>query len=149
MKDNQHRIVCGFGIDEVATKILRLLADATISHRNLLKIENSPFYNGREKHVAISVIKWRPFMRTMIITFGENRNSDDIVIQSLVQDSDINPPCIHNRPKDTADKSYRNRAYLEQGQEERAAREIISKINEYLADGDTEGFKYADNEDPT
>ncbi len=82
-----------FGLSAQALAILQLLAgeDPTFADyedgRYLVTIETFPWYNGKEKGVALTVQAYS--QSCLIIAFGEHRASDQIFVEHWV---DAEPP---------------------------------------------------------
>jgi hypothetical protein len=74
---------------------------------NLLEFKTFPFYNGREKAICI-VMQSMYQSKALHIVFGENRNSDDIFIDSWVGPLDFNSPNVN----DLTDETYKKRKYF-------------------------------------
>ncbi len=73
------------------------------------EIETSVFYNGRERGICLTVKNYRSEDgKILVVTWGENRNSDSIFVADWIQKNSINPPTLVDMP----DKAYDQRQYF-------------------------------------
>jgi hypothetical protein len=107
-----------FGVQESAAKILgmliaRLKQDQGVNDRCLIR--SFAFYNGRERWAGVSISSYRSDTPTKAWIFGENRNSDDLCVESADVKSFLNPPTIREWPGDAyhARRFFSPDAYME------------------------------------
>jgi hypothetical protein len=91
-------------IDCQARAILNALTDTEFPN---VYIETFAFYNGRERWVGLKVQR-KLGQASLIVIFGENRNSDAIALQHWVMRPSINPPTVADMPEE----SYKNRQFF-------------------------------------
>ena len=104
-------------INIVALSILALLdGEVPIPHdtnwpddyNDQFHIETSTFYNGRENGICLTVKSFRFYKESLVIVFGENRNSDSIFVTTWLQNVGFNPPQVC----DLTDEAYETRRYF-------------------------------------
>ena len=92
----------------------------------------SAWYNGRENGISLVVRpRFRKVEKSLVITFSEVRNSDDIFIDSW-EDSSVyflNPPTISDWPE----TAYKSRKTVRYGRVDLAVEVIREKIKEFYA----------------
>lgn len=89
----------------------------------------SPFYNGREKGICLAVRK--PDSRNYITkywVFGENRNSDEIFLDTFILGIALNPPTV----KDMKDEDYRRRKMWGYWCYKDVAEEVTRQVTEFI-----------------
>lgn len=89
------------------------------------EITTSAWYNGRER--GISVVKYSYKDRdSLVITFGETRNSDSIFVDSWVVENQgfLNPPTVSDFP----DEAYARRKSFKYDQHWDAAKYIVDLL---------------------
>jgi len=96
-----------FGVGETALKMLQIIDNATVSGPNVMRVETTAYYNGRERLACITVTLKKPFMYQLAVVSGGDRSSDLSRITQWEQDASINPP----QPADTRTLSARDQAY--------------------------------------
>jgi hypothetical protein len=76
-----------------------------------MSVNTSPWYNGRECGICLETVV-ATGRESLIITFGEHRNSDAIFVDCWEADrSRLNPPTV----SDFTDEAYANRRYFNAG----------------------------------
>lgn len=121
-----------FGIDKVSMEIMRHMERFTIGGENVMQVRIFPYYNGRENCIGIQVVKSKPFFDSLVVLFGEHRHSDDIFVQSWVQDAGINPPCVADKYLKAKHDSYYTRVSIPAGSHSLAASDIFKIITAYI-----------------
>lgn len=130
-----------FGLSGVSLAILALMDTFEVGELTKeekvqidfrIDIRNSAWYNGREKGVCITV---SDFEKTLIITFGEGRNSDSIFVDTWeIKGGLLNPPTV----ADFTDEAYENRIYFKYNEIREATRHIetlvIARVDKILKD---------------
>lgn len=130
-----------FGLEPQAMAILHMLAgrepsfarwDPEFKHYDV-RIETFPWYNGRERGIALVVHRnYGCSGPCLILTFGECRNSDDIFVEQWEQDcAPFNCPTIENRSDKNAARAYYNRWVCDFGNIGKAAEHIIEAMAEW------------------
>jgi hypothetical protein len=113
-----------FGLSSQALAIGHYLAGYDLDIDDGIMIKTFPFYNGREKCVGISLWRIRGG-EVLVVVFGENRNSDNIVVYSWVENKPMmNPPTIDNMP----DQAWEDKAMFDCGDISGASDHIIQVI---------------------
>jgi len=111
----KHKLDKTFGIHPQAFAIAKLIHFSTGR-----PVHWSPFYNGRERGICLSVGK-----KTWV--FGKHRNSDQLFldrIQDSKSDYQLNPPIL----QDMTDKIYCNRQFFRYDEAQKVANTIMSEI---------------------
>lgn len=94
-----------------------------------VEILTRAWYNGRERGVSLVMYRWG-YERCLVVTFGENRNSDDIFVDSWMTDvPHINGPTVENFPKE----AYQDRKTFRYGQAGEAALYIYALMERTYA----------------
>ena len=81
-----------FGLNHQAVRVARQLAKTKIAVPGYIQMRTSPWYNGREKGVVISVGHFTGDGGVLHIAFFEHRNSDEIHACKWIDKWDVNPP---------------------------------------------------------
>ena len=94
-------------------------------------IDVFPWYNGRERGLCFVVVHPdRAPMEALCVCFGENRNSDQIFVDSFIRKGyDLNPPTVH----EFTDDAYSKRTSFPPGEYHQASLHIKVLINEFHA----------------
>ena len=114
-------------IHPVATRILEILMDEySFDDSNL---HSSAWYNGRERGICLYLTTGNIITgtKTLIITFGEHRNSDEIFVDHWYSKEIffLNPPTV----QDFTDKAYQNRMYFNCNKTDEAVQYIMCIFN--------------------
>ena len=93
-----------------------------------IQIESDFWYNGRERGISLTmrVGNTEP---VLIITFGENRNSDSIFVDYWEDEIGINPPVVGQ----FTDEAYENRSYFKPWNFTPAKNYIVWLIKRFVA----------------
>lgn len=95
-----------------------------------VEIKTSAWYNGRERGVCLEVRAWFTDPMALFITFGENRTSDSIFVDSWeVECRLLNPPTVRDFP----DEAYEARTFVPYGDVAGAVKVIRDKIAGFVA----------------
>ena len=114
--------VLNLQIHPIATAILELLMDEwrSLDSSNL---QSSAWYNGRECGICLYL---RTGTKTLIVTFGEHRNSGEIFVDHWYSEEIfLNPPTVQN----FTDKAYKQRKCFNCDKSNKAAQYIMSLFN--------------------
>ncbi len=82
-----------FGVKSVALSVAHLVDLDRRGFEGLTNITWSPFYNGRERGVCLTV-RANFHKPGIAIVWGEHRSSDDIYVDTFPVDSFMNPPTM-------------------------------------------------------
>lgn len=128
-----------FGVHSVALAIAQMLNRTDFFDHQLyylkpelkerIEIKTYPYYNGREAHMCLQVATNFMAKKSLLISFGECRNSDSITIDAWVAKT----PYDHSAIKLT-DKAYEERKYLSYNKHSEAVDHIQKLIYDYLID---------------
>lgn len=127
-----------FGIGSQARAILHFLTDAEPSFATYedgyydIRIETFPWYNGREKGICLVVQpRYTGTPRALHITFGEDRRTDSIFVDTWEDTTPFNCPTLEGADQEAYDKAYQNRKHFNQGRVGDAAEYIIEAMEGY------------------
>lgn len=120
-------------INRPALAILALLegAEIDIPDGGYCSLYTHAWYNGRERGISITVAT-RLKDNTLVITFGENRNSDSIFVDSWEMPFLLNPPSVDN----FTEEAYENRKWFEYDKISEAAHFIQNMIQDRVSNQD-------------
>lgn len=116
-----------FGIKEQALEIAKRL-------KKKLKLDNAivmtfPFYNGRERGIGFSIYRYGQ-KNSLIVTFGECRNSDSIYIDAWeIEKILMNPPTV----ADFTEEAYTNRRYVVPEKYDEAVKIILEIVEKFMS----------------
>ena len=126
-----------FGISFQALAVMHALQTYNFEVDSLANASTTPWYNGRECGLCISLSRQDEERETsgfakykqLNITFGEERRSDSIFVDAWVTPPTyINPPTV----ADFTDEAYKNRRSFAPLDVKSAAEHIIAKVKEFL-----------------
>lgn len=134
-----------FGLNSQALAVATLLAnrepdfadfDGELKSYDAI-IETYPWYNGREKGVAIVMRRGWGSPRRFVLVMAECRNSDDIVVEEWEQDDPYNGPTLKGRigalGADADQAVYAGRKYIPYGRIGKAADYIYGRMSVWYA----------------
>lgn len=95
------------------------------------RCERFAFYNGRERWTGLEC-RVTGKVGSLFVVFGENRNSDDLVVMSWTYDwYQLNPPTLNDVPE----TAWNRRRYFKARQYEEAAL-LIENVIKLFANGE-------------
>jgi hypothetical protein len=115
-----------FSIKEASFEIAKLIP-LELNLAEGISVRTYPFYNGRERSIALVI--GTLFSKTQIvIVFGENRNSDNLFVDTFTQERDI-----YSEPRlsDFSDKAYKDRKFFRYDEFGTAAKFIEELIKDH------------------
>jgi hypothetical protein len=125
------------GIDKQAWTLLTMLSNEESSFAQFddelgeydLRVDCRTLYNGREKHVALQVYVADSTAKHLVISFGENRNSDSLVVTYwYVDDSPFFKPPNH---EDMTEENYQDRKHFPYMAVKKASKYILKVMKNY------------------
>lgn len=146
MKDyiNKPIIDFTFGIHPVAMSIAYMLGDFYYdiagehpdvfepefvdNFRNSIEFKTSPFYNGRERGICITMNTFSSYDKTLHVVFGECRSSDSIFVDKWVGKMTFNNPTV----EDFSEEAYNNRKYFNYNQGFNASQHIQELLKDHV-----------------
>lgn len=119
-----------FNIHDSAFALAHLVDNmlSNIDFPELWELKTYPWYNGRERGFLLC---YGRIVRDSIlcITFGENRNSDNIFVDMWIQNGlGNNPPTV----KDFSEEAWKRRKYFGYNQHYSAATYIVNLIKDFV-----------------
>lgn len=118
-----------FGINKNAAIAIAILLDRMQDiPKSDLAIHSYPFYNGREKGIALVAHKTGVWTKATVIVFGENRNSDDIFIDTWQTSNVFDAPIV----ADFTEEAYKARRYYKFNEHYNVAKGIIDLLSDVV-----------------
>lgn len=113
-------------VDDQAQAVLTALESAKFP--TTYWIRPFAYYNGRERWAGIRVLTELTSQKERIITFGENRSSDQIAVQTWERTPEMNPPSVMDVDDNAFLASYDRRKYFKPNEIELAVHYILAIV---------------------
>lgn len=114
-----------FGINSNALTIATIIERMQDFAEDNLTVHSYPFYNGREKSIAIVAHCKSDWAHGTVIVFGENRNSDDLFIDTWQTSNVWDAPTV----EDFTEEAYKNRQYFKYHEFYKVAKAVVAMLS--------------------
>jgi len=122
-----------FGVSQKAIVIANLInadiVEIPEDSSTSFYIKTSPFYNGRENGICISIKNLLSDIEQFNVVFGEHRNSDSIFLDKFAKNTFNNPTL-----SDFTEEDYKNREMFSPDGYVAVAEKVKDLLNSYIAE---------------
>lgn len=124
-----------FGLSRPARTLMTLLDREptfleTQESVDTVRFMTYPWYNGRERGVALVMYHSRTFAPSCVVVFGEERRSDAIFVDTWATEHPFDPPSV----EDFTDEVYAKRVAFGPSQLHQAEQHIIKTLEAFYRD---------------